>query len=121
MTSRVKTHPDSEATNNNIRWYQETKEGVILKLKVQAGSTESKICGTLEDRSHQLRLKIKLMAPALENRANAELLHFLKKLLNLPLSHLSILRGEKSPLKDILCKGISVIQFQSLKAFPNKS
>ncbi len=80
-----------------------------LKVKVVAGSKVDKIVGWQEG-----ILKVKIAAPAHQGRANQRLLSFLARSLSLPKSRLVIIKGEKSPKKEIEIAGVSREQLQKL-------
>jgi len=81
----------------------------ILKVKVVAGSKVDKIVGWQKG-----LLKVKIAAPAHQGRANQRLVGLLAKVLSLPKSKLVIVKGEKSPAKEIEIEGISFEQLQKL-------
>ncbi len=47
------------------------------------------------------------MTPPVDGEANEELLRFLKKKLGVPAASLTLLRGEGSRQKDVLCSALS--------------
>lgn len=65
-----------------------------LELKVIPNAPRNEIAGWLGT-----ALKVKIHAPALEGRANDELLDFLAETLGVPRRDLTLLRGEKSRQK----------------------
>lgn len=75
----------------------------FLTLHVVPNAPRSEVIGR-----HGDALKIKLHAPAVDNKANAELVRFLCERLDLPKIAIKIVRGEKSREK--------VISFTSLTA-----
>lgn len=79
-------------------WYQINHEQnrIVLKISVKPNAKKSEIVGVVND-----ALKIHLHAPATEGKANAELIHFLKKTFSLKQNDINILRGEKSKTKTI--------------------
>jgi len=79
---------------------KDEKDGISIKISVIPNSSKSFIVGVLDG-----ALKIKLNSPPIEGRANKEIIEFLSKLLGLPKSSISILRGDKSKLKTLLIKG----------------
>lgn len=84
-------------------WCTETVEGCLLRLQIQPRASKSESAGVVGD---PLRLKVRVAAPPVDGEANDELLRFLRKTLGIPLSHLRIVRGESSKLKDILVGGL---------------
>jgi uncharacterized protein (TIGR00251 family) len=68
--------------------YDAAARRLTLTLHVQPGSRKSGIGGT-----HGDALKIRIAAPAVENRANAALIDFLSEMLGVPKSAIAIRRG----------------------------
>src|SRR5437588_12975418 len=75
---------------------------VTLSLRVQPRASRNAVVGWTGD-----TLNIRLTAPPVEGAANAACLTFLADLLDLPLSQLEILRGERSRNKVIRITGLS--------------
>ena len=67
---------------------------VVLALHVQPGAKRSEFAG-----KHGDALKVKLGAPAVEGKANAELIRFLADAFGVPQRHVIIVRGETSRAK----------------------
>lgn len=86
-------------------WLEETKDGVLLRLQIQPNASRTEVIGL---HGEPPRLKIRIASPPVEGAANEELLHFLRKKLKVKSSQLTILRGQTSKMKDVLCEGISV-------------
>lgn len=61
----------------------------------------------LQGKNEQGELRVRLTAPPVENAANAQLFEYLSKLLGVPKSRLSMLRGEKSRHKELFVQGVS--------------
>lgn len=72
-----------------------------LELKVIPNAPRNEIVGWLG-----AALKVKVHAPALEGRANDELLDFLAASLGLPRRDLTLLRGDKSRQKLVRITGL---------------
>jgi len=72
-----------------------------LELKVIPNAPRNEIAGWLGT-----ALKVKIHAPALEGRANDELLDFLAETLGVPRRDLTLLRGEKSRQKLVRIAGL---------------
>lgn len=79
---------------------KEEKDGISIKISVMPNSSKTFLVGLVEG-----MLKIKLNAPPLEGRANKETIEFFSKLIGIPKTSISILRGDKSKLKTLLIKG----------------
>jgi len=75
---------------------------VTLSLRVQPRASRNAVVGWTGD-----VLKIRLTAPPVEGAANASCLKFLADLLDLPQSHIEILKGAHSHNKVIRITGLS--------------
>ncbi|MCC2639206.1 MAG: hypothetical protein K0Q68_2925 [Moraxellaceae bacterium] len=69
---------------------------VVLLLHVQPGARESAFAGL-----HGEALKLRLAAPALEGRANRELIRYLAEAFAVPLASVLLLNGESSRHKRV--------------------
>ena len=67
---------------------------VVLALHVQPGAKRSEFAG-----KHGDALKVKLGAPAVDGKANAELIRFLADAFGVPQRNIVIVRGETSRAK----------------------
>ena len=67
---------------------------VVLTLHVQPGGNRSEFAGP-----HGNALKVKLAAPAIDGKANAELIRFLADAFGVPERNVKIVRGETSRAK----------------------
>jgi len=76
-------------------------DGALLDLKVVPGARRDAIAGTLGD-----RLKVLVSAPPEGGRANAAVLRLLARRLGIPGKDLGVLRGQTSPEKTVLARGI---------------
>ena len=95
---------DARSTQRAQSWIYETSEGVVIRLKIQVQASRTQIVGLFGE--EQDRLKIRVAARPVNQAANEELLSFLKKKLCVPSRNLTLIRGQLSPLKDILCQGM---------------
>ena len=75
-----------------------------LELKIIPNAPRNEVVGWLG-----AALKVKVHAPALEGRANDELLDFLAVKLGVPRRHVTLLRGEKSRQKVVRLTGIDLV------------
>jgi hypothetical protein len=82
---------------------------VSLQVRVQPRASRDEIVGVIDG-----ALKIRLQAPAVENRANEALVEFLAHLLKTPKSAVRILGGERSRLKRIEIRGVTKQQVLGL-------
>lgn len=67
----------------------------MLDLHVQPGAKRTEPAGRHGEGTNQ-RLKVRLAAPPVEGRANAELLRFLAEAFGVPLRNVRLVRGETS-------------------------
>ena len=81
-------------------WLREEHTGatvaLILALHVQPGAKRTEVAGT-----HGDALKIRLAAPPVDGKANAELLRFLADAFGVPRHAVTLLRGESSRRKTV--------------------
>ena len=90
---------------------QERGGAVIFAVRVQSRASKDEIAGEMGD-----ALKVRLRAPAAEDRANEALVDFLAELLKTPRSAVSILSGERSRVKRIEIRGVTRQQVLNLLA-----
>ena len=83
--------------------------GVILAVRVQPRASKTEISGTMDG-----ALKVRLQAPALEDRANEALCEFLAHLLKTPKSAVRILSGHRSRSKRVEIRGVTEQQVLAL-------
>lgn len=79
------------------------KSGVLLLLYLQPGAKKAQIVG-----EYNGRLKIKILAPPIDGKANESLITYLAELLNTSRSNLEITRGLRSREKDVLVKNLNI-------------
>jgi uncharacterized protein (TIGR00251 family) len=84
---------------------------VIFTVRVQPRASRDEIVGEMDG-----ALKIRLHAPALENRANEALIEFLAHLLKTPKAAVRLLSGERSRIKRIEIRGVTKRQIEQLLA-----
>ena len=95
-----------------MAWCEQKKDGVVVSVRLQPRASRDEVCGILEG-----ALKIRLTAPAVENRANEALCEFLAALLKRPKSAVRILSGEHSRTKRVLIDGVTQQQVEALLLF----
>ncbi len=71
-----------------------------LKIYLQPRASKNQIVGPYRD-----GIKVKVSSPPVEGKANEELLRFLSKEWKIPLSHIEILRGQRSREKILRIMG----------------
>jgi len=88
---------------------QERERAVIFSLRVQPRASKDEIAGELGG-----ALRVRLRAPAVEDRANEALVEFLADLLKRPKSAVRILSGERSRTKRVEIRGVTRQQILAL-------
>lgn len=86
---------------------QSSAVSIIIKIRVQPNASRSQVAGLFGD-----RLKIRIAAPPVDGAANAELISFLKKTLSVSTTSLTLIRGDTSRNKDVLCNGLTPEEVQ---------
>jgi uncharacterized protein len=90
----------------------EEREGAVtFSTRVQPRASKDEIAGEMSG-----ALKVRLRAPAVEDRANEALVEFLAQLLKRPRSAVRILSGERSRTKRIEIHGATRQQILALLA-----
>jgi uncharacterized protein len=84
---------------------RETAAGIILSVRVAPRSSRNAIEG-----EHQGALRIRLTAPPSDDRANGSLRRVLAERLNVPISAVRIVAGEKSRSKRVEIQGVTRAQ-----------
>lgn len=74
------------------------KEGTLLQIKVIANASKNE----LEELEEFFKLRIK--APAVDNKANLEIVKFLSDYFNVKRNNVEIVHGNKSSRKTVLIK-----------------
>lgn len=78
-------------------------EGSLLKVRVVPGARKSQLAGESAG-----RLRVRLMAPPVEGKANRELLRFLATALGVRKNRVALVSGERSREKTVLLAGVSL-------------
>ena len=87
----------------------ETGGGLTVRLHVLPRAKRGELAGF-----HNGALKVKVMAPPVENAANRAVIDFFSDLLGISKSNLKILAGNKSREKVLQIKGISIADFLNM-------
>jgi len=90
---------------------QEREGAAIFSVRVQPRASKDEIAGEMGG-----ALKVRLQAPAVEDRANEALIEFLAQLLKTPKSAVRILSGDRSRTKLIEIRGVTQQQIRALLA-----
>src|SRR5258706_14163640 len=88
---------------------QEREGTVTFSMRVQPRASKDEIAGEMGG-----ALKVRLRAPAVEDRANHALIDFLAELLKTPRAAVSIFSGERSRVKGIEIRGVTRQQVLNL-------
>jgi uncharacterized protein (TIGR00251 family) len=90
---------------------KEQNGSVVMAVRVQPRGSRNAIEG-----EWQGALKIRLVAPPVDDKANTALCVFLAEQLNIPRSAVRILAGERSRTKRVQIAGVTAQQVQLLAA-----
>ncbi len=82
---------------------------VVFSVRVQPRASRNGLAG-----EWQGALKVRLTAPPVDDKANAALCAFLAEQLNIPRSAVRILAGERSRIKRVEVRGVTVEQIRNL-------
>jgi uncharacterized protein len=91
---------------------QEREGAIVVAVRVQPRASRDEVVGEMKG-----ALKIRLRAPAVEDRANEALVEFLARLLKTPKSAVRILSGERSRSKRLEIAGVTRQQILALLIF----
>ena len=81
-------------------WRREVEGDLLLLLHVQPGAKRSEVAG-IHGAAAAGRLRIRLAAPPVDGKANAELVRFLAAAFGVPRRAVTLLAGEKSRQKSV--------------------
>jgi uncharacterized protein (TIGR00251 family) len=88
---------------------QERNGVVVVAVRVQPQASRDEVVGEMDG-----ALRVRLQAPAVENRANEALCEYLADLLKTPKSAVRILSGDRSRMKRLEIRGITKQQLLAL-------
>lgn len=83
------------------RFVSTAREGTLLNIHVSPGAKSTSVEGLYGEGA----IKLKVAAPPVGGKANAEVERFLSKLLGVPRSDVNIIRGASSRDKTVLVRG----------------
>ena len=83
------------------RFVSTAREGTLLNIHVSPGAKSTSVEGLYGEGA----IKLKVAAPPIGGKANAEVERFLSKLLGVPRSDVNIIRGASSRDKTVLVRG----------------
>jgi uncharacterized protein (TIGR00251 family) len=100
----------SRLTGDGQHLIVDSRDGtVIFRVRVRPRASCDEIAGVIGG-----ALKVRLQAPALEDRANVALCEYFARLLKTPKSAVRILGGERSRSKRIEIRGVQEHQIRAL-------
>jgi uncharacterized protein (TIGR00251 family) len=82
---------------------------LVVAVRVQPRASRDEVAGEMNG-----ALKVRLQAPAVENRANEALCEYLAALLKMPKSAVRILSGDRSRIKRLEIRGVTKQQLLGL-------
>jgi uncharacterized protein len=88
---------------------QERNGVVVVAVRVQPQASRDEVVGEMDG-----ALRVRLQAPAVENRANEALCEYLADLLKTPKSAVRILSGDRSRMKRLEIRGVTKQQLLAL-------
>jgi hypothetical protein len=86
-----------------------TAKGIIFSILVAPRSSRNEVVGVVEG-----ALKLKITAPPLEGKANAECVRYLSQLLHVPKVQVAITGGHKSRKKTVCITGVKAEAIEAL-------
>jgi uncharacterized protein (TIGR00251 family) len=86
-----------------------TAKGIVFSILVIPRSARNEVVGVVDD-----ALKLKIAAPPLEGRANAECVRFLSQLLAVQKTQVTITGGHKSRKKTVCITGVKAETIEAL-------
>ncbi len=96
----VRSDPASQPGEPPV-WAHRDGSDWLLDLHVQPGAKTTAVVG-----EHGGRLKLKISAPPVDNKANVHLLTWLAAQLGVPKSKVRLVRGESSRQKTVAVSGV---------------
>ncbi len=86
-----------------MSWFRQDGDGLVVAIHAQPGAKRTEVQGL-----HGDALKVRVSAPPLEGRANAELQRYLAELFGVPQRNVTQLSGETSRQKRFRIVGSAV-------------
>jgi uncharacterized protein (TIGR00251 family) len=85
-----------------------TGDGVLIRLRVSPGAKRSSLDGSYGEDA----LKLRVAAPPVDGKANAEAERFLAKMLGVPRSEVTVVRDASSRDKAVLVRSAAVVELR---------
>ncbi len=86
-----------------VTWWSADADGVTLRVRATPNGRRSEVLGVAG-----CRLRVRLQAPAVEGKANAELVRFVAVAFGVRRSAVTLVRGDRSREKSVYVAGASV-------------
>lgn len=93
-----------------MSFLEQDKHGILIRLYIQPRASKNEIVGI----HGETALKIRLTSPPVDGAANSACIEFLANILGIRKSHVEILAGQKSRIKQIKLSGISLQETENL-------
>lgn len=103
------SHTFLECRREELLDLKKSEDAVTFSVRVQPRASKDEIAGEIDG-----ALKVRLQAPALEDRANQALCEYLARLLKTSKSAVRISGGERSRIKRIEIRGVTEQQVLAL-------
>lgn len=82
-------------------------KALVLSVRAMPNAPRSEVVGWIDAGGGDRMLKVKVKAPAVEGKANAELLRFLAQFCGVRPGAVSLVRGESARFKTVRIEGIA--------------
>jgi uncharacterized protein (TIGR00251 family) len=89
-----------------VEWAKVVDDGIVVSLRVQPGARRSEVVD-----ADGAQLRVRIAAPAIEGKANAETVRFVADLLGVRRAAVSLLRGERSRDKVLHVAGLAAVRW----------
>lgn len=96
-----------------MAWVSDSKDGAVLNIHAAPGAAKSQLQGLYGD-----ALKVRLQAPPVDGKANAALVDFIARFLDLPARNVHLIGGQTSRRKRLLIQGLTASQILARCAPP---
>jgi uncharacterized protein (TIGR00251 family) len=96
-------------------FYQSTKDGIIVHLKVTPNASKNEICDIIFGDFGKKLLRIRVKAVPDDGKANKELLKFLAKEWGIAQADMEIVSGKTARVKSVLVLGDVVEKLRELE------
>lgn len=93
-----------------MSFLEQYRHGILIRLYIQPRASKNEIIGVMPAAYGKDALKIRLTSPPIEGAANAACIEFIADMLGIRKNQIEIASGQKSRIKQIRIKGISLRQ-----------